>query len=766
MSQKILLLVVIFYIYGVKVSAESMVMPEIIVEASKIEDNTDLLSQDFEINNKTKNITDVGDLVESIPGVNIPFDIAAADSLVPYTSRGFSTFNIRGLGGNAISLTIDGIRQPQAYESMGGMGRTFFDPSVYESLNLKKGTASADSQSDSIGGSIDFKSSTGKLGEYDYTRPLSYLSRIRYKSVSDTLNLLFKNTYRNLNSELKYTGSLSKGHERKNDKGLIPADPMDYNQNHHLISVKKNTSKIQYETTLEHFDYESDVDLEYLVNQDQEEKGYEPGDDVTTTAVNDFADNYVNNQRSRVNFKINKPIHEKNFKEVILNFYYQVSSAESLTRERSIADPLYNFPTMRIIDGVSYDSVRKVTEIDDIKFNNDLIGLSSKFYHEIYVDDRMINLYSGLLYDIEDAVNTMKRYEYTEASDYDIAEGNSSNTNSLDAPYEFDPATLYRSELFIQSDMNIRNFNFELGARFSDYRIKPDNLSSRTNMVIASDGSSQTNVVSTKDYKNISLTKSAQISHRKDNYLNLISYSEGIRNPSLEDYLMYFKHGGSYEVRPNPDLKAEKSKKIEYRFNTTQDFFDFGVNIFHSDYENFIETRSTGESTLEGEEIQRPQNVTECYIKGTEMDFTLYLEDFYSFLQGVSFNFKLADIRSKNQETGQSLESVSPKQCFYTLKYNDMMDRFGLTLSAIRNYEKKDGSEFGYFNPPASTLVNASAYFSIGKSGILNFSIRNVLDEKYWLWPNAGRTVHSFEEDKERSVMPGRNFIISYSMEF
>ena len=49
-------------------------------------------------------ISDVGDVVRNISGVSIPYDISASDSLVPYSNRGFTSYKIRGLGGNRISL--------------------------------------------------------------------------------------------------------------------------------------------------------------------------------------------------------------------------------------------------------------------------------------------------------------------------------------------------------------------------------------------------------------------------------------------------------------------------------------------------------------------------------------------------------------------------------------------------------------------------------------------------------------------------------------
>ena len=71
---------------------------------------------------------------------------------------------------------VDGIRQPPEYNQSGGMGRTFFDPSVYESVSIKKGTAASSSQSDSLAGSVNFTSGSIELSPLDKTDYFNFLS--------------------------------------------------------------------------------------------------------------------------------------------------------------------------------------------------------------------------------------------------------------------------------------------------------------------------------------------------------------------------------------------------------------------------------------------------------------------------------------------------------------------------------------------------------------------------------------------------------------
>jgi outer membrane receptor protein involved in Fe transport len=92
--------------------------------------------------------------------------------------------------------------------------------------------------------------------------------------------------------------------------------------------------------------------------------------------------------------------------------------------------------------------------------------------------------------------------------------------------------------------------------------------------------------------------------------------------------------------------------------------------------------------------------------------------------------------------------------------------KFGSSLSAIYNEKKKNISDdWTYFVPPSSTVLDLNTYYYFEDNSLLKLSIRNLTDQKYWLWPNAGRVVHSFSENKELSTMPGVNFILSYTKE-
>ena len=715
---------------------------EIIITAKKIV-SSDPLTKTYKLNDLTsKSISDAGDIVRTIPGISIPFDISAADNLVPYTNRGFSAFRVRGLGGNYVSLTIDGIRQPPQHRLSGGMGRTFFDPSVYESVSIRKGTGSSSSQSDAVAGLINFQTFSDNFTSSDELNGLSGSSRVRFKSVNESLNGLIKLKNKLNDYEVSLNSSVTSGNERKNKKGNISADPMKFDQQHHLLGLKKNLKNNSYFLNFEHFKYSSDVDFNHIETY----QGFLTDTDPKV----EMADSKNKNQRDRINFKFEK---KSPFNDIFsVNTYYQRSESQNKTNEREVMDPYYGL-------GIGVSTVERDTLSNDIYFENNLFGinLENKYHTSIFSKEVLIK--AGLLSDVEDGNNIFKRFTTHQASDLEIQNGiNPIVVDQQPPPNYFDPSRLYRNEIYFDSSYENNDVTYQAGLRYSNYRISPDNNPSViTNSMMSI----------RPDYKNQSLTKSASITKKNDNLFQHLSYSEGIRNPSLENYSGYFTHG-DYVIIPNPNLKPEEANTIQYNIFKNFTFFDVDMSIFNSNYDNFFETIATGTNTTGVTAIEEQQivNINESYIRGFELKSSLFLDKIIDSLRGFTLDFQYAGYKSRNKETRQSLNAVSPEQYILALRYDDPSMKFGSSLNIIHNEEKKNVSDdWTYFVPPSSTVIDLNTYYFFDDNSLLKLSVRNLTDEKYWIWPNAGRVVHSFSENKELSTMPGINFILSYTKE-
>lgn len=136
---------------------------DITVTATRAEKRVEDVPQTVSVINATtiddRMITDIKDLVRYEPGV------AVRRAPARFTAAGASTgrdrdsgFNIRGLEGNRVLITVDGVRVPDAF-SFGAqsVGRgDYVDLDLLKSVEILRGPASALYGSDGVAGAVSF----------------------------------------------------------------------------------------------------------------------------------------------------------------------------------------------------------------------------------------------------------------------------------------------------------------------------------------------------------------------------------------------------------------------------------------------------------------------------------------------------------------------------------------------------------------------------------------------------------------------------------
>src|SRR5690606_22450230 len=127
-----------------------------------------------------------------------------------------------------------------------------------------------------------------------------------------------------------------------------------------------------------------------------------------------------------------------------------------------------------------------------------------------------------------------------------------------------------------------------------------------------------------------------------------------------------------------------------------------------------------------------------------------------------SAGLKLNLSEGENKTDGGGVNSVDPWPAVAQLAYDDPGGRWGARLTGTFRKRKDDPStlylESGLFVPPASYVLDLSTYWLIREYLSLDLGVRNVTNQRYWTWPNAGSVDHDFLEDPELSVQPGTNF--------
>ncbi|RYD30589.1 MAG: hypothetical protein EOP87_16385 [Verrucomicrobiaceae bacterium] len=217
------------------ISATEETLGEIVVSAAR-DPFLNIRGTTTRIDSRTmteNGVQDLGSLVKYDPTVVVPFDSTTGDGSVGYASTGSASFNIRGIEGNRVGIEVDGIRQPPEYISTsfdagqesgsGGMGRDYFDPSMFQLVEILKGGASALYGSDAMGGVISMK--TLDPGDLYAEKNWGGLARTQFFSRNDGMAWQLGGAARNggLDYLLLYAGRES--NETQNN-GSIPPDPM------------------------------------------------------------------------------------------------------------------------------------------------------------------------------------------------------------------------------------------------------------------------------------------------------------------------------------------------------------------------------------------------------------------------------------------------------------------------------------------------------------------------------------------------------------
>jgi len=248
-----------------------------------------------------------------------------------------------------------------------------------------------------------------------------------------------------------------------------------------------------------------------------------------------------------------------------------------------------------------------------------------------------------------------------------------------------------------------------------------------------------------------------------------------------------------WDSASNPNLEAEESLNTELGYRWQTDRFQVGVSAYRDEYTSFIQIdefvqnpdtqyRSCSASTCVvtfGKEYRMAANVGEVTVKGVEVEG--------HWLISRQWSARLAWAYSEGeQDNGDPLPSILPATGVVGLRYQSPTQRWSLTANVTHAEAKKlkdatlsEAPDFFTSTVPdylsdAYTVLDLFGDINITRDLRLNAGIYNVFDEKYYLWPrvrfvNEGTTTlygYVTGDGIGRYSEPGRNFRVSLSWQF
>lgn len=712
---------------------------------SALESPASVVSIDF-TRDDAENAEDVGDMVSQTPSVSAPLDYRGVDTLVPYMNGGYKGFNVRGVDGNRVLLEIDGIRQVPEYSDYlgggsGGTTRAMFDPKVFESVDILKGSASALYGSDALGGVISMKT----LSLVDVLevseRPWYLSTSFGYYDVNQGFNQVTKAGVRSGNVYATVVNSYREGEEYQNDQGTRPY-PEDSESNHLLASFAFIPSKThRLSLTAERYTSENTTNLtgiSYVMSL---------GGRPYTIAYNTLATSGADVERTRVSLNYeHKPATAALWDELSAHVYFQ--SSESLIGTTTIG-------TVGYAPNSLYPGYQPAlrNRRDAMDFNHDSLGLSLLARKRFETGVATHTVLTGLDLNTEDAENTFLRYDTA-------ASGTVTTTDKM----AMDPSTLTRTDLFAQDEIDWKNWVLVGGLRYSHYGIDPDNNAG----YLAANPS----VGRSADYSNDTLTPSVSALYKLTKESALWArYAMGIKNPTNENYTGAFSHSGGSDpfiILANPDLDPERSDAFEIGYRKYTDRYRIDVSAHKTFYEDFIDSSVLIEDNVAPEaDVYSHANIGRVEIWGADASLWLDLQALSPSLDGFSLRLASAWIDGENKSDHLRLATVGPFETLATLAYRHA-DKWGASLTGTYRAKKSHAEAIaaqGYFIPDRSFVTDAYAWYKLTPKITLRAGVNNLTDEKYWIWSNSSRGGHSGTVT-ERNVQPGVNFYTSVDIVF
>ncbi|MGF1453063.1 MAG: TonB-dependent hemoglobin/transferrin/lactoferrin family receptor [Opitutales bacterium] len=707
-------------------------------------------------------IQDLGDLTRYSINADVPFDAGSGDGLVPQLSSGNSSINIRGLEGNRILLTLDGIRQPQTFiagsfnqaaDSPGGTGRDFFDPALFEGVTLVKGAALNRFGSGALGGAVNLESPDPSdiLGAARYR----IQQRLRYFSRNESINTVSTGAARAGDFDALASYSYRVGSETENN-GTTPANPVAFTS-HALLA------KVSYLPVPEH---QFLAGFEYFFRDVETDVDSAERDPVVPNLSNELALNDETRERYRWSLEYEWMPTAAFVDGLDTQVFYQTTESSLLNLQQGSLGS--GETAVRIRD-------REQKNVHDVS----LLG-ANLFADRLILGEAVDHaLTAGLNTSWSRAENTFERIDQLPFPD---------ESNQMG----FAPSDTFRFGGFVEDALRFgeaRRWTVAPAVRVDYYAVEPDRTASYEDRLAQVNDELNFQVEPAVSYQNITASPSVILSYAvTDQLLLWSSYASTIRNPTQEELSLLFLHpsagGGNatFAVIPNPDLRPERSHSFEAGVGGEYPWARFSVNGFYSLYFDFIEAnfpirepddRGTVDPSDDIVGLQQSQNVGDVIIYGFESDVEVPLGHFMSALDGFHLGAATGGSYGQNVTTDQPLNSIDPWKTVSWLSYDEPADgRYGARLTATY-VEGKDADRIdqtrpgGPFIPSDAHLVfDFSAYWQPTEHLSFAAGINNLFDEQYFEWSTLRRAVGHSTRVTDRLTEPGRNFFISASLTF
>ncbi|KEC74078.1 UNVERIFIED_ORG: hemoglobin/transferrin/lactoferrin receptor protein [Rhizobium esperanzae] len=620
-------------------------------------------------------------------------------------SRADAGFNLRGLSGARILTTIDGIPIPYISNSSrqgafapanaNGGGDTF-DFDSLSSLDIVRGADSSKGGSGMLGGAIVLNT----LEPEDLIpegRDWGAIVKSTYDSEDRSLSGSAAAAKQIGGTSILFQGGYRKGHERDNmgdndSYGALrtEANPADFDQNNLLFKLRQELEGgHRIGLTAERFRRDLETDLRHLQGG--------------TSPRNFMIDNYDGRER-------------RDRDRVSLDYDYEAQSSDAFF---SSARATLYWLDLKKEAGSGGRTTANVAYGRNNQIENETWGFSGTATK----DFEYFGLDHSVRIGLDVGVSSWSQYSWALCP-------TSTTCPSLNNQAEVPNVDSQTLGLIIEDKIEIGNTGFALtpGFRFDWFNYDPSSgggFANNTGLTRFGDLRDRTEAaMSPKILATYDLTPDVEL------YMQL---AVGFRAPTVDElYSRFYNPTGRYAQLGNPDLEPEIGRGIEIGANIDTGDVTGRIALFHTRYQNFIETVTSVDAT--GFTEFNYTNVAAATISGIEASAVK------TFNNGVNLHASLAYAYGRNEETTQRLRSVAPFKAIIGGGWSN--ETFGFDLSSTLSA----GMLTDHLNTPitntADTTFDAPGYTIVDLTGWwtpeqlpglrVQAGVYNIFDQEYF----------------------------------
>lgn len=665
---------------------------------------------------------DSADLARFVPGLRVDSDS---------TRFGGAGFSLRGLGGNRVRVELDGVPLPETFSvgQFASASRDLADLEMLEGIEVLRGPASTLYGSDALAGIIAIRSRdpdsvlAARPGQEAVTALRAGFSQRDMGLLRAVLHA------RELSgdSRLLLAASRRDGEASQNQGEGAGSEPNPADTRREAVLAKflgRNDWLGEFELIAEGSRGERQTDV---VSQ-----RFGPGRFASTTEL--LADDRY--RRERLSLSARWQFDDPRAHELALLAYLQDSEVTQDTAQTRNADRGTPFPSLR--------ERRFVFEQDSLGL--DLVASAAW---------RGPSLRHALLYGVE-----LERQEYGGFRD-----GVETNLNTgvrnpviLGERFpvrDFPPSVAERIGVFAQDEIRFGRWSVVPGLRFEHYQ-----LDARPDAVFREDFPN----LGVVDDRADSLTGKLGLRFALNDHHQLFAqFAQGFRSPPFSDLnIGLLLPTFNYEVRPNPDLRDERSRGLDVGWRWSDARGTLSLTAFHNRYRDLIDSRANlGIDPVSGALVFQSVNRQRARIEGLEIEGQRRLGDLWTLRGAASWT------RGDDLGRDQPLNSIDPARLSLGLAFAAASGSWGSEILATATASKRrlDESAGELFAPPGHTVFDLTGWWQPLPSLRVNAGLNNLFDRKHWLWSNT-RGLTADTRDLDFYTQPGRTFSVRLSWDF